>query len=157
MSTPSCDQTFEQASTYMSNTPMKLSNDVKLQLYALYKQSTVGPCNTSKPGLLEMTARAKWNAWNDLKQLDNNIAKQQYIELVDKLVPTWRETIQQSGNNTNTDTNVPPPRKPKNDPDNYDDLDLENEDDDGNDYDDDDSDGGMFTATSRMMDTEPEV
>ena len=32
----------------------------QLELYALYKQVTVGDCNTARPGFFAMTDRAKW-------------------------------------------------------------------------------------------------
>ncbi len=44
-------------------------NEAKLKLYALYKQATVGVCNTSKPGMLDLVGRAKWDAWRNLKQM----------------------------------------------------------------------------------------
>jgi diazepam-binding inhibitor (GABA receptor modulating acyl-CoA-binding protein) len=33
---------------------------VKLQLYGLYKQATVGQCNTSKPAFWDRAGIAKW-------------------------------------------------------------------------------------------------
>lgn len=38
----------------------KVSNDVQLQPYGLYKIATEGPCNTPQPLALKMTACAKW-------------------------------------------------------------------------------------------------
>lgn len=38
----------------------KVSTDVQLQLYGLYKIATEGPCSTPQPSALKMTARAKW-------------------------------------------------------------------------------------------------
>ncbi|CAH8601838.1 unnamed protein product [Schistosoma rodhaini] len=38
-----------------------------LELYALYKQATVGDNNTSSPGILDLKGKAKWNAWNGKK------------------------------------------------------------------------------------------
>ncbi|GJX50992.1 six-bladed beta-propeller, TolB-like protein [Tanacetum coccineum] len=39
------------------------TNDNKLALYGLYKQATVGPVNTDRPGMFSMAERAKWDAW----------------------------------------------------------------------------------------------
>lgn len=49
----------------------KLSNDEKLQLYALFKQGTVGDINTERPGTFSLSfeAKAKWDAWNAKKGL----------------------------------------------------------------------------------------
>lgn len=41
------------------------TDDEKLNMYALYKQATVGDCNESeKPNMIRFEARAKWNAWS---------------------------------------------------------------------------------------------
>lgn len=34
----------------------------QLALYGLYKQATTGPCTTSKPGIFDLSGRAKWCA-----------------------------------------------------------------------------------------------
>ena len=34
-------------------------NDVKLKMYALFKQATVGPCNTGKPAPVDFIGQAK--------------------------------------------------------------------------------------------------
>eukprot|EP00958_Prasinococcus_capsulatus_P013987 scaffold1456_cov392-Prasinococcus_capsulatus_cf.AAC.6 len=39
----------------------KLTDSIMLQLYAFFKQASVGPCKSNKPSLLEgFSARAKW-------------------------------------------------------------------------------------------------
>uniref|UniRef100_A0A2P2L0W2 Acyl-coenzyme A binding domain containing n=1 Tax=Rhizophora mucronata TaxID=61149 RepID=A0A2P2L0W2_RHIMU len=38
----------------------KVSTDVQLQLYGLYKIVTEGPCSAPPPSAIKMTARAKW-------------------------------------------------------------------------------------------------
>lgn len=46
----------------------KLSEELSNQLYALTQQSTVGDCNTSRPGMLSFGgAKAQWDAWSALK------------------------------------------------------------------------------------------
>jgi diazepam-binding inhibitor (GABA receptor modulating acyl-CoA-binding protein) len=42
-----------------------LDNDTLLNLYGLYKQATLGDCNTSKPSFFDPKGQAKWTAWND--------------------------------------------------------------------------------------------
>ena len=39
-------------------------NDVRLKLYGLFKQSTIGKNTTKKPGALDVVGRARWEAWN---------------------------------------------------------------------------------------------
>ena len=41
-------------------------NDVKLKLYALFKQATVGQVDSKRPGMTNFVGRAKWDAWNTL-------------------------------------------------------------------------------------------
>jgi len=58
------EQVFNLAASHLQNIVNDLSPDTKdndlLYLYARYKQATIGPCNTSKPGFLNATARKKW-------------------------------------------------------------------------------------------------
>ncbi|XP_014929067.2 enoyl-CoA delta isomerase 2 isoform X1 [Acinonyx jubatus] len=60
-------------------------NEVKLKLYALYKQATEGPCNTPKPGVFDLINKAKWDAWNALGSLPKETARQNYVDLVSGL------------------------------------------------------------------------
>merc|ERR1711863_132294 len=63
-----------------------LSNDELLDLYALYKQAIVGDCNIAQPGMTELKAKAKWDAWNGKKGLSQDDAKSQYVELANKMI-----------------------------------------------------------------------
>ncbi|KAJ3189392.1 hypothetical protein HDU85_003021 [Gaertneriomyces sp. JEL0708] len=78
----STEDHFKAAVEYVSShgERLQLSNDILLQFYALFKTATVGPCNTSKPGLLDFTGRAKWNAWKDC-MLTKEEAMTKYIDL----------------------------------------------------------------------------
>ena len=58
---------FEDAKSRLGTLQNDPGNDVKLKLYALFKQATVGPCNTPKPGMMDFVNRAKWTAWSELK------------------------------------------------------------------------------------------
>ena len=61
-----------------------LGNDVKLDLYALYKQATVGDVRGDRPGMLDVKGRAKYDAWTKRKGLTKDAAMQQYVALVDR-------------------------------------------------------------------------
>jgi len=55
-----------------------------LRLYGLYKRATMGKADqTSQPW--EPTARAKWNAWNDCRDLSKEEAELLYVDLVKSL------------------------------------------------------------------------
>ncbi|XP_054447881.1 enoyl-CoA delta isomerase 2 isoform X2 [Pteronotus mesoamericanus] len=60
-------------------------NEVKLKLYALYKQATEGPCNMPKPGAFDFINKAKWDSWNALGSLPKETARQNYVDLVSSL------------------------------------------------------------------------
>ena len=61
-----------------------LGNDVMLDLYALYKQATSGDVSGSRPGMLDLRGRAKYDAWANRKGTSKEAAMTAYIELVDK-------------------------------------------------------------------------
>ncbi|MDX2088732.1 MAG: acyl-CoA-binding protein [Kofleriaceae bacterium] len=61
-----------------------LGNDVMLDLYALYKQSTSGDVSGARPGMLDVKGRAKYDAWAKHKGLSKEAAMEQYIALVGK-------------------------------------------------------------------------
>ncbi|XP_022252601.1 enoyl-CoA delta isomerase 2, mitochondrial-like [Limulus polyphemus] len=44
-------------------------NEVKLRLYSLYKQATIGTCTGKKPSAFDFMAKAKWEAWNSVRSL----------------------------------------------------------------------------------------
>jgi acyl-CoA-binding protein len=61
-----------------------LGNDVLLELYALYKQATAGDVAGSRPGMLDLRGRAKYDAWAKRKGQPADAAMTAYIALVDQ-------------------------------------------------------------------------
>ena len=79
------DTNFQAAvknSTTLSERP---DNATLLKIYALYKQATEGDNEAKKPSFTDVVGRAKWDAWEKLKDLDQDGAKQQYITLIESL------------------------------------------------------------------------
>ncbi|KAI8895199.1 acyl CoA binding protein-domain-containing protein [Globomyces pollinis-pini] len=76
---------FEDAAAAVKNLATAPSNDDLLVLYSLYKQATIGDCNTSRPGMMDFTGKAKWDAWNALKGTSKEDAEAKYIEKVKSL------------------------------------------------------------------------
>ncbi|KAG8632669.1 acyl-CoA-binding domain-containing protein 3 isoform X1 [Manihot esculenta] len=66
-------------------------NDVQMELYGLHKIATEGPCREQPPMALKVTARAKWNAWQRLGNMNQEVAMEKYIDLVSDKVPGWME------------------------------------------------------------------
>ena len=62
-----------------------LSNDHMLELYALYKQATSGDVSGSRPGMLDVRGRAKYDAWAKKKGASKDAAMQAYVDLVARL------------------------------------------------------------------------
>ncbi len=58
---------------------------VKLTLYALYKQATVGDVSGRRPGFTDMVGRAKYDAWAALAGTSSEDAKAQYVAAVAEL------------------------------------------------------------------------
>lgn len=56
-----------------------------LEIYSLFKQGVVGDNNTIKPGMLDFTGKAKWNAWDAKKGMSKEEAQQKYVALVERL------------------------------------------------------------------------
>ncbi|XP_075411367.1 enoyl-CoA delta isomerase 2 isoform X1 [Tenrec ecaudatus] len=76
---------FEMAVNQVKLLKNEPGKEVKLKLYALYKQATEGPCNMPKPGMLDFINKAKWDSWNALGNLSKETARQNYVELVSNL------------------------------------------------------------------------
>lgn len=76
---------FEQAVADSKQLDEKPDNATLLQLYALYKQASAGDAEGKRPGFGDMVGRAKWDAWNERKDMSKDDAMQAYIDLVESL------------------------------------------------------------------------
>ena len=57
-----------------------------LELYALFKQATVGDVTGSRPGMLDFKGRAKFDAWSKKKGTGKDAAMTAYVGVVDRLM-----------------------------------------------------------------------
>lgn len=78
-------QQFEETVDFVQNSEgdVQLSNEQKLQMYALFKQATEGDVSGKKPGMMDFVARAKYTAWEELKGTDSETAMKKYINEVE--------------------------------------------------------------------------
>lgn len=76
---------FEAAVAQSKKLSERPDNATLLKIYGLYKQATAGDNTEKKPGFGDMVGRAKWDAWNSLKGVDGDDAKQRYIDLIESL------------------------------------------------------------------------
>lgn len=83
------DEIFTNATRHIEKINGSLAPDSLLELYGLYKQATIGKCDTTKPGLLNIKSRSKWCAWNALGDMPSVKAKESYIQKVKNLDPMW--------------------------------------------------------------------
>lgn len=63
----------------------KPSNELKLELYGMYKQAMEGDVTGSRPGMMDFVNRAKYDAWADMKGVSRESAMQRYIDSIENL------------------------------------------------------------------------
>ncbi len=80
-------QKFEEAVNLVKTAEgdFKPSNELKLELYGLYKQATEGDVQGKRPGMMDFVGRAKYDAWAALKGLSKEEAMQRYINAIEDL------------------------------------------------------------------------
>jgi acyl-CoA-binding protein len=83
MSDESAD--FERAAAAAKALPDRPDDQTLLQLYALYKQGSVGDVQGAKPGFFDFVGAAKYEAWERLRGTGQEDARRQYVKLIRKL------------------------------------------------------------------------
>ena len=79
------EQRFEEAAEKARNTH-NVTLENKGKLYGLFKQATEGPIgDRPRPGLFNLTARQKHDAWAKYGDMGKDEAMEQYIALVESL------------------------------------------------------------------------
>jgi diazepam-binding inhibitor (GABA receptor modulator, acyl-CoA-binding protein) len=76
---------FEAAAAAVLKATKDPGSDMKLKLYAHYKQGTEGDVQGDKPGFTDFVNRAKYEAWAKLKGMSKEDAQGAYIKLVDRI------------------------------------------------------------------------
>lgn len=89
--TSQIERDFNDAANYVQQIVAKLDKSALLEFYGLYKQSTIGKCDTPKPGMFGLQAKAKWNAWNQLADMTKEAAQLAYVSKLTDLYPNWNE------------------------------------------------------------------
>jgi acyl-CoA-binding protein len=79
------EEQFNQAVIRSKELTVRPSNEDLLRLYALYKQSTEGDITGERPGGFDFKGAAKYDSWTNEKGKASDIAKQEYINLVNEL------------------------------------------------------------------------
>ena len=76
---------FAEAQTRVQSLTSRPSNETLLELYALFKQGTVGDVTGSRPGMMDFKGRAKYDAWATKQGTSTEDAQQAYVALVETL------------------------------------------------------------------------
>lgn len=77
---------FDKATKDVTKAKKDPGNDMKLRLYAHFKQATEGDVTGDKPGFTDFVGRAKYDAWAKLKGMSGDDAMKAYIKLVDRVL-----------------------------------------------------------------------
>ena len=77
---------FEKAAKDVTKAKTVPGNDMKLRLYAHYKQGSEGDVTGDKPGFTDFVGRAKYDAWAKIKGMSQDDAMKAYVKLVDRVL-----------------------------------------------------------------------
>ncbi|KAG4379392.1 hypothetical protein GLYMA_17G236700v4 [Glycine max] len=86
------EKEFMAATEFVSGEENRLGgvgSNLRMELYGLYKVATEGLCREPQPMALKLAARAKWNAWQKLGNMNPEVAMEQYISLLSDKFPGW--------------------------------------------------------------------
>lgn len=77
------EQKFNEMVTAVRDATINFSpnNTQKLKLYAFYKQATQGNISGECPSVIHMVERAKWQAWNAIKNMSKEQAMESYLKV----------------------------------------------------------------------------
>ena len=81
---------FTAAQTRVKQLAKTPAADELLELYALFKQASVGDTKGERPGMLDFKGRAKFDAWSAKKGVSAEAAMKSYVELVARLEAKYR-------------------------------------------------------------------
>jgi acyl-CoA-binding protein len=76
---------FERAAAAARALAERPDDQTLLQLYALYKQGSVGDVQGARPGFFDFVGAAKYEAWERLRGTSQDEARRQYVQLIRKL------------------------------------------------------------------------
>nr|ACO14296.1 Acyl-CoA-binding protein [Esox lucius] len=76
---------FDKAAEEVKNLKAKPADAEMLRVHALFKQAKVGDINTARPGMLDFTGKAKWDAWEKEKGKSQEAARKEHIDFVEEL------------------------------------------------------------------------
>lgn len=88
----SLDEKFNAAANSIRSMKNRPTDAELLELYAFYKQATVGDCG-AEPSAADVKAKAKFNAWNAKKGLNQDAAKDAYVKYANELITKYWSSV----------------------------------------------------------------
>lgn len=83
------EEQFEDAQARVKTLTQRPTNEEFLDLYAFFKQATLGDNTTKKPGMFDMKGQFKWKQWKAKEGQTKDEAMQNYVSLVDSLLEKY--------------------------------------------------------------------
>ncbi|OUC49893.1 regulator of condensation [Trichinella nativa] len=77
---------FEEVAEQVRRLKSRPTDNELLELYALYKQSTVGDASEEKPGVFDFKGKSKWDVWRKRKGMSKNDAMKEYIKMTKQII-----------------------------------------------------------------------
>ena len=85
------EEQFNISSIVVKNLTKRPDDDELLTIYGLYKQVTIGDCDTPEPtGILNIKEKSKWANWKKLENMSRTDAMIKYIRCVEFLVNKYK-------------------------------------------------------------------
>lgn len=81
---------FDKAAADSKTLTRRPDNNDMLFLYAHFKQASEGDVSGSRPGMMDMVGRAKYDAWAKLKGTSKDDAMKKYVDKVNGLLKSHR-------------------------------------------------------------------
>ena len=80
---------FEKAAASIKDLTVRPTDEELLELYGLFKQASVGDCNTARPGMFDLKGKYKWDKWDSHKGTSKADSETKYIALVKTLTEKY--------------------------------------------------------------------
>ena len=79
-------RSFADAQERVKTLPARPGNETLLELYALFKQGSLGDVTGKRPSMVDFRGRAKYDAWAGKRGTPQAEAQQAYVDLVERLL-----------------------------------------------------------------------
>ncbi|KZS07345.1 Acyl-CoA-binding domain-containing protein 7 [Daphnia magna] len=85
----SLDEKFNKAAEDIKALTARPTDDELKEIYALFKQATIGDVNVARPGMLDFKGKAKWDSWESKKGMSSDAAKEAYVAKTEELLAKY--------------------------------------------------------------------